>query len=409
MPENLTYIGDKAFAANVYNSDYTAQYWVGPTTVYLNGKLDNIGASVFRPDAKVIAVLNSQRNMVGGCTDLDELPTVVWDGKTDIGYNDGSCIPEGVTVTLSGNVTVDGKLCIEGKLIVPFDAKLTITGNAVIVGEDNIVYEGCKHEHVKENIVPATCTEDGSKTVVCEDCGETISTEVIPATGHSFGDWTVTKEATCFEDGEETRTCSVCQAVETRPIFANSDHCPSKAFTDLDAKAWYHEGVDYALANGLMNGVGGGRFEPDGQLTRAQLVTVLYRAAGEPDTGKQVNPFTDVADDAWYTKAVIWAANNGIVNGVAKNTFAPDDSITREQIAAMLYRYAGAEAAKEDKLSAFPDAAKVSDWAKEALNWAVASGLINGVADANGTASLEPQATATRAQIATILMRWLEK
>lgn len=408
LPDNVSFVGDQAFGAYVYNADYTAQYWVGPTTIYLNGKLSNIGARVFRPDAKVIAVLNSQRNKVAGFTDLDELPTVIWDGKTDIGYNDGSCIPEGVTVTLSGNVTVDGKLCIEGKLIVPFDAKLTITGNAVIVGEDNIVYAGCKHEHVKENIVPATCTEDGSKTVVCEDCGETISTEVIPATGHSFGEWTVTKEATCFEDGEETRTCSVCQAVETRPIFANSDHCPSKAFTDLDADAWYHEGVDYALTNGLMNGVGG-RFEPDGQLTRAQLVTVLYRAAGEPDTGKQVNPFTDVADDTWYTKAVIWAANNGIVNGVAKNTFAPDDSITREQIAAMLYRYAGAEAAKEDKLSAFPDAAKVSDWAKEALNWAVASGLINGVADANGTASLEPQATATRAQIATILMRWLEK
>lgn len=409
LPDNVSFVGDQAFGAYVYNADYTAQYWVGPTTIYLNGKLSNIGARVFRPDAKVIAVLNSQRNKVAGFTDLDELPTVIWDGKTDIGYNDGSCIPEGVTVTLSGNVTVDGKLCIEGKLIVPFDAKLTITGNAVIVGEDNIVYAGCKHEHVKENIVPATCTEDGSKTVVCEDCGETISTEVIPATGHSFGDWTVTKEATCFEDGEETRICSVCQAVETRPIFANSANCPSKAFTDLDAKAWYHEGVDYALTNGLMNGVGGGRFEPDGQLTRAQLVTVLYRAAGEPDTGKQVNPFTDVPDDTWYTKAVIWAANNGIVNGVAKNTFAPDDSITREQIAAMLYRYAGAEAAKEDKLSAFPDAAKVSDWAKEALNWAVASGLINGVADANGTANLEPQATATRAQIATILMRWLEK
>ncbi len=409
LPENLQYLGDTAFGTQMYTADYSSKYWVGPTTIYLNGSLSNIGARVFRPDAKVIAVLNSQRNKVAGFTDLNELPTVIWDGKTDIGYNDGSCIPEGVTVTLSGNVTVDGKLCIEGKLIVPFDAKLTITGNAVITGEDNIVYEGCKHEHVKENIVPATCTEDGSKTVVCEDCGETISTEVIPATGHSFGDWTVTKEATCFEDGEETRICSVCQAVETRPIFANSDHCPSKAFTDLDAKVWYHEGVDYALTNGLMNGVGGGKFEPDGQLTRAQLVTVLYRAAGEPDTGKQVNPFTDVADDAWYTKAVIWAANNGIVNGVAKNTFAPDDSITREQIAAMLYRYAGAEAAKEDKLSAFPDAAKVSDWAKEALNWAVASGLINGVADANGTANLEPQATATRAQIATILMRWLEK
>ena len=409
LPENLQYLGDTAFGTQMYTADYSSKYWVGPTTIYLNGSLSNIGARVFRPDAKVIAVLNSQRNKVAGFTDLNELPTVIWDGKTDIGYNDGSCIPEGVTVTLRGNVTIDGKLCIEGKLVVPHDAKLTITKDAVILGEDNIVYEGCKHEHTREIVVKATCTESGSKTVVCEDCGETISTEVIPAKGHSFGDWTVTKEATCFEDGEESRTCPVCKYVETRPIFANSDNCPSKAFSDLDAKAWYHEGVDYALTNGLMNGVGGGKFEPDGQLTRAQLVTVLYRAAGEPDTGKQVNPFTDVADDTWYTKAVIWAANNGIVNGVAKNTFAPDDSITREQIAAMLYRYAGAEAAKEDKLSAFPDAAKVSDWAKEALNWAVASGLINGVADANGTASLEPQSTATRAQIATILMRWLEK
>lgn len=354
LPENLQYLGDTAFGTQMYTADYSSKYWVGPTTIYLNGSLSNIGARVFRPDAKVIAVLNSQRNKVAGFTDLNELPTVIWDGKTDIGYNDGSCIPEGVTVTLRGNVTIDGKLCIEGKLIVPFDAKLTITKDAVILGEDNIVYEGCKHEHVKENIVPATCTEDGSKTVVCEDCGETISTEVIPATGHSFGEWTVTKEATCFEDGEESRTCPVCKYVETRPIFANSDHCPSKAFSDLDAKAWYHEGVDYALTNSLMNGVGSGKFEPDGQLTRAQLVTVLYRAAGEPDTGKQVNPFTDVADDAWYTKAVIWAANNGIVNGVAKNTFAPDASIPREQIATMLYRYAGAEAAKEDKLSAFP-------------------------------------------------------
>ena len=409
LPENLQYLGDTAFGTQMYTADYSSKYWVGPTTIYLNGSLSNIGARVFRPDAKVIAVLNSQRNKVAGFTDLNELPTVIWDGKTDIGYNDGSCIPEGVTVTLSGNVTVDGKLCIEGRLVVPHDAKLTITKDAVILGEDNIVYEGCKHEHTREIVVEATCTESGSKTVVCEDCGETLSTEVIPATGHSFGDWTVTKEATCFEDGEESRTCPVCKYVETRPIFANSDNCPSKAFSDLDAKAWYHEGVDYALTNSLMNGVGSGKFEPDGQLTRAQLVTVLYRAAGEPDTGKQVNPFTDVADDAWYTKAVIWAANNGIVNGVAKNVFAPDASITREQIAAMLYRYAGAEAAKEDKLSAFPDAAKVSDWAKEALNWAVASGLINGVADANGTASLEPQATATRAQIATILMRWLEK
>lgn len=101
--------------------------------------------------------------------------------------------------------------------------------------------------------------------------------------------------------------------------------------------------MDYALTNGLMNGVGGGKFGgPDGQLTQRAARHRALPRSGRADTGKQVNPFTDVADDTWYTKAVIWAANNGIVNGVAKNTFAPDDSITREQIAAMLYRYAGA-------------------------------------------------------------------
>ena len=228
LPENLQYLGDTAFGTQMYTADYSSKYWVGPTTIYLNGSLSNIGARVFRPDAKVIAVLNSQRNKVAGFTDLNELPTVIWDGKTDIGYNDGSCIPEGVTVTLRGNVTIDGKLCIEGKLVVPHDAKLTITKDAVILGEDNIVYEGCKHEHTREIVVEATCTESGSKTVVCEDCGETISTEVIPAKGHSFGAWKVTKAATATEKGEKERVCSVCQYTEKEEIPATGENKPGE-------------------------------------------------------------------------------------------------------------------------------------------------------------------------------------
>ena len=191
-------------------------------------------------------------------------------------------------------------------------------------------------------------------------------------------------------------------------------HVLDKNYEDLKGKFqdisghWAEETILEAVYRGLFNGVSSDLFDPDSAITRAMFVTVLYRMEGQPAVDQKAG-FADVAEGSYYAAAVDWAAKNGIVNGVAKNTFAPDDSITREQIAAMLYRYAGAEAAKEDKLSAFPDAAKVSDWAKEALNWAVASGLINGVADANGTANLEPQATATRAQIATILMRWLEK
>lgn len=147
---------------------------------------------------------------------LDKVPTVIWDGKTDIPFNDGSCIPEGTTVTLQGEVRIDGKLCIEGTLYVPRDATLVIGDDALIVNPENIVYEGCHHENTTETVKAATCTEDGLRTVVCDGCGETLAEEVLPALGHDFGEWTVKTPATCTEDGQSTRTCARCGAVETR-------------------------------------------------------------------------------------------------------------------------------------------------------------------------------------------------
>ena len=143
LPEGLTYIGRQALGAYVYNSDYTAQYWVGPEYVELNGALSYLGYNAFRPDAEIVAVLNSQRNLVVASSDLEKLPTVVWDGKTDIPFNDGSYVPAGKTVTVTGDVVIDGKLTIEGKLIVDPTATLTITDDAVIVGEKNIEYKTC--------------------------------------------------------------------------------------------------------------------------------------------------------------------------------------------------------------------------------------------------------------------------
>ena len=137
----------------------------------------------------------------------------------------------------------------------------------------------------------------------------------------------------------------------------------------------------------------------------AQLVTILYRIAGEPES-TATNPFADVADGQWYTNAVIWAAENGIVKGVNTTTFAPNDQITREQIATILFRYAKAEKV-EGKLAGFPDAEKVSDYAADAMAWAVEQGLINGISESDGKTYLAPQETATRAQIAVILMRYL--
>ena len=179
---------------------------------------------------------------------------------------------------------------------------------------------------------------------------------------------------------------------------------PPVEFADVPENAWYVGAVEYAVRNGLMNGVGDGQFEPEESMTRAMLVTVLWRYEGAPEAGK--NTFSDVPNGQWYTNAVAWAAENGIVNGIGNNRFDPDGEITREQVAAILFRYAEMkefETSKRGDLSTFPDGSKVGSWAETAMQWAVAEGIING-----SDGKLLPQGNATRAQAATILMRFIE-
>lgn len=251
----------------------------------------------------------------------------------------------------------------------------------------------------------ATCTEPGyTGDMVCTRCGEVHSKgEEIPALGHDYGDWTTVKEADCFHTGLEERKCGRCGETEQRETTAET--CSSEAYTDLDRNGWYHEYVDWALKNGVMNGVGGGLFEPNGETTRAMLVMVLYRMAGAPDMAGRESSFTDVSADSWYGAAVIWASENGIVNGVGGGLFDPDASLTREQMAMMLYRFAGYLGSNTEKradLSAYGDADAVSAAAQDAMAWAVAEGLVNG----RSAAELAPKAGATRAELATILFRF---
>lgn len=176
-------------------------------------------------------------------------------------------------------------------------------------------------------------------------------------------------------------------------------------FTDVNEHAWYYEGVNYAVTNGLMNGVGNNRFDPNGNMTRAMLVTVLWRYTGSP--AASVNPFRDVPSDTWYTGAICWAAANGIVSGVSSDEFNPNGNITREQMAAILYRYATRyhmNTSQRGSIYAFVDGSTVSSYAQEAFSWAIGAKLINGVS----SELLMPQGNATRAQVATILMRFIE-
>ena len=172
---------------------------------------------------------------------------------------------------------------------------------------------------------------------------------------------------------------------------------------------WAHVGIDFVLKTGLFYGTSEITFSPDAAMTRAMLVTVLYRLEGKPETTAD-NPFKDVADGTWYTDAVVWAAENGIVTGVAGGIFDPDGAITREQMATILYRYTqykGLTLNDGDYTDEFPDIDIVSTYAAEAMRWANAEGLINGVIN-NGKVTLAPKDKATRAQVAAILMRYVQ-
>ena len=178
-------------------------------------------------------------------------------------------------------------------------------------------------------------------------------------------------------------------------------------FTDVSAGAWYYESVSYVYYNRLMNGVGGSVFQPNGTMTRAMVVTVLWRMAGSPTPGSGC-AFTDLTQ-AWYRSAVAWAWDKGIAKGVTDTAFQPDAPVTREQIAAFIARYAlyvdGLDTGSGSDLSAFPDESTVSAFARPAMAWANAVGLIRG-SDNGGTVLLEPRGSATRGQVAAILMRY---
>ncbi len=184
--------------------------------------------------------------------------------------------------------------------------------------------------------------------------------------------------------------------------------CPMARFSDLDRSAWYHDGIHYALDCGIMNGVSAKRFDPDAPTSRAMIVTILWRWAGEPAVNTRT-AFTDVPADAWYTKAVRWAVSEGIAEGYSAGRFGPEQAVSREQLSVILYRYAkyrGADpkAARAGVLDRYTDASAVSGWAVSAVQWAVDVGLIGGVS----ADRLSPGSTAGRAQTATILMRYTQ-
>ena len=294
------------------------------------------------------------------------------------------------------------------------------------------------HKWALKGVTAPTCTEDGYTTYECELCGETKAEDVMDAIGHAWGAWTDNGNGThsrvCANGASHVETEAhyddnkdgICDRLcGYKYTFNNDDknpsspsrdwHCPtcksntchSKAFSDLDLDAWYHEYTDYVLCKGMMNGMGGDIFAPNGETSRAMLTTILYRMAGSPAVTGEM-PFADVAAGQWYSDAILWAAQNDVVLGYVGGNFGPMDTITREQIAAMFFRFAelkGMDTSKAADLASYKDAATVGAWATDYVEWAVSVGLMKGRA----ADTLAPAAGTTRAETAALLERWCEE
>ena len=291
-----------------------------------------------------------------------------------------------------------------------FDSSWTQGCSTVSTYTFHAVWEQLPHEHnyVRQER-PATCTQGGFVMYVCA-CGSSYNEAVYPALGHAWDGGKVTKQPTATETGIRTFTCTRCSATKTETIPATGSVDVTQMFTDVE-KNWAYPGIQYCVTHGIMGGMGDGTFAPTGTTTRAQIVQILYNLEGTPAVSG-TTPFTDLTAN-WYKPAILWAYQNNVVAGTSPTTFDPERPVTREQIAVILTQYMFHVLKMERTwtpadLSTFPDGAQVSGWAKEAMQDAVALGLINGTKTPDGLVYLDPQGSAARQQVATILMNFCQ-
>lgn len=288
------------------------------------------------------------------------------------------------------------------------------------IREETIPATGA-HDYQFTKTVAPTCTDGGYDLYTCSGCGATERRNLTDAAGHKWDGGTVTTAPTETTPGVRTYTCTVCGQTRTEAIPATGastctggPSCPSYGLHDVAGPDyWAHKGIDYCVRNRLMSGVGAGTFSPDTACTRAQIVKILYNLSGnQTDYNYYYLPFTDVAPGAWYYNAVAWAYCNDVTSGTSATTFTPNAAITRQQLVTFLYRYTVKYAPEftgnAAPISAFPDAGSVANWAYAAMSWAVGNGLIKGNAHDNGLDYLDPNGSATRAQTATIIMRYCQ-
>ena len=336
--------------------------------------------------------------------------------------------PMGVTIKSNNGepLVLDGT---NGMIIVPPGGSVTTAdGNTQIWSKGGTVSKGGRLFNNDDTSTPTTtgsttyrpdidAGEGGSVTVSPSrpEYGDKVTIKPQPEDGYQVAKVTVTDKdgdrINVTDNGDGTYTFTqprgkVTIEVSFREALCDGGRdCPCYRFSDVDTALWYHQALDYVVANGLMNGTGSTTFAPYTELSRGMLVTILWRMEEQPVVNYAMT-FEDVAAEAYYAEAIRWAAANEVVTGHSSSVFGPDEAITREQLAAILYRYAqyqGMEAITlEENLGSFADSGSISAYAVTAMNWAVGQGVING----NGSNMLSPTGTATRAEAAQMLMNY---
>ena len=285
----------------------------------------------------------------------------------------------------------------------------TETGNSISLNRDTVHFAGTdiSHTHTYTDAITApTCTEQGYTLHMCF-CGDSYTDAYVDALGHAWDDGVITVQPTDENAGEKTYTCTRCGSTRTEVIPATGGYipcdgvnCPGKAFADMPAKGnWAHDPIDWAVSNEITNGTSVSTFSPEEGCTRAQVVTFLWRAAGQPAPASSTNPFTDVKPGTYYYNAVLWAVEKGITNGTSDKTFSPDETCTRAQIVTFLWRYEG-QPTPTSTNNPFADV-KTSAYFGSAVLWAVEKGITNGTS----ATTFDPEDTCTRAQVVTFLYR----
>lgn len=263
-------------------------------------------------------------------------------------------------------------------------------------------------------VTEPTCSSAGFAVSTCSRCGCVRLSSTAPALGHSWGNGTVTKYATADVDGEKSYTCTRCGAQKTMILPATGtcpggNACPGSRFRDMPT-GWAHAGLDFCVERGLLSGTSETTLSPNSKMSRAMLVTVLYAMEGKPAVSGGTS-YSDVPKGSWYENAVRWATGCELVSGTGNNRFSPDGAVTREQIAAILYRYAiykDCDFTASADLTGYPDREKISSFARAGMSWAVGAGIISGKLN-GGKTYLDPLGGATRAEVAAVLMSLIQK